>query len=168
MKKNWVIITATTFLLFAAAGCLFTGSGDRFHAKARKEWKENAIPEISRRILDQAWLTYEIGALKRVKTNEQADSENWLSDNLILMMNGEWIVYASVCSKEDARIHDIFIGRGSDGKWYYSTYHFCVRMLSLKAEDQPESLLEFNRTYYLREFDGHSNKCLSKTWPLEH
>ena len=81
------------------------------------------------------------------------------------MKNGDWIAYASRCSKEDWRIRDIFIGRATDGKWYYSTFHFCRGMLTLRVEDRPESLDKFITAYSLREFDGRSDECLKKTWP---
>jgi hypothetical protein len=84
------------------------------------------------------------------------------------MKNGDWILYRSICTKQDRRIHDIFIGRASDGKWYYSTYHFCIGLVTLMMMDQSENLPEFLKTYYLREFDGHSDKCLKKTWPTKN
>ena len=56
--------------------------------------------------------------------------------------------------------------RGSDGKWYYSTYHFCVEMIVLRDMlDQPENLAKFRNECALREFDGHSDACLETTWP---
>jgi len=84
---------------------------------------------------------------------------------MILMRNGDWLTYANVCRKEDGRIYDLFLARASDGRWYYSTYHFCVGMIVLKMEEQPEDLAGFAKTHYLRMFDGQSDECLQKTWP---
>jgi len=81
------------------------------------------------------------------------------------MRNGDWLAYANICQKEDHRIRDLFLGRGSDGRWYYSTYHFCIGMVVLKMEEQSDDLAGFAKTYYLRPFDGHSDKCLQETWP---
>jgi hypothetical protein len=81
------------------------------------------------------------------------------------MTNGEWMAYRNVCAKEEDRIADLVIGRGSDGKWYYSTFHFCIGMLNLRTMEQPESLPRFQTEYFLQEFDGHSDECLKKTWP---
>jgi hypothetical protein len=118
---------------------------------------------------DREWVTSEISSLKAKQTVPGQEHEAWLSPHLILMENGEWIAYASMCSKEDGRIHDIFIGRGSDGKWYYSTYHFCRQMIVLMMhsgmEGQRETLKGFAQMYHLREFDGRSDECLGKTWP---
>jgi hypothetical protein len=80
--------------------------------------------------------------------------------------NGEWLAYTNVCRKEDRHIHDLFLARGSDGRWYYSTYHFCIGMIVLRMEEQqPEDLAGFAKTYFLRTFDGQSDDCLQKTWP---
>ncbi len=87
---------------------------------------------------------------------------------IIVMTNGQWMAYRNVCAKEKEGIPDLFLGRGSDGRWYYSTYHFCIRMIVLKDMlGQPESLAQFVQEGFLREFDGHSDECLKKTWPLK-
>jgi hypothetical protein len=59
-------------------------------------------------------------------------------------------------------VHDIFIAKGSDGKWYYTDFHFCVRMMVLN--DQPASLAEFKHRYFLAEFDGVSDAALERSW----
>lgn len=86
---------------------------------------------------------------------------------LILMTNGEWMVYRSICRKENFWVRDLFLGRASDGRWYYSTYHFCINMCALgrMGEGQPSSLADFAQTYYLKPFDGRSDECLQSTWP---
>jgi hypothetical protein len=131
----------------------------------RRAWKESSIANISKRVGEARWPASELALLKKTSPGASGDYESWLSDRLILMENGEWLAYANTCRKEDSAIYDFFLGRGSDGQWYYSTYHFCKGMIVLKAEDQPKSLAEFAKTYYLRSFDGHSDECLQKTWP---
>lgn len=59
---------------------------------------------------------------------------------------------------------DIFIGHGSDGKWYYSTFHFCVEKCVLQMEPQPDSLAQLVNGYWLVPFDGKSDDCLKITW----
>ena len=83
----------------------------------------------------------------------------------MLVKNGDWIIYASRCHKQDPRVYDIFIGRASDGKWYYSSYHFCIGMFVLAFDGQPCDLPAFIKQYHLREFDGESDDALQKTWP---
>jgi hypothetical protein len=45
------------------------------------------------------------------------------------------------------------------------TYHFCIDMIVLSWDEQPEDLAAFAKKYYLRSFDGLSDQCLQKTWP---
>ncbi len=141
------------------------GQRDPLRSSARREWKETAIAGISARMADPAWANREMADLETRGAAISGDSDGWLSERLIVMRNGDWLAYASICRKEDSRIHDLFLGRGSDGQWYYSTYHFCNGMVVLRMEDQSENLAAFARAYYLRPFDGHSDECLRKTWP---
>ncbi len=163
MKKVAVIAGACAVFLAAAviiAAALFFPS-----ATARHGWKEKAIADISSRVADPTWVTNEVARLNRHGTNDPSDSDGWLSERLILMRNGDWLAYSSVCQKENRRIADLFIARGSDGRWYYSTFHFCKGMLDLKMEEESEDLPAFVKAYSLRSFDGHSDECLQKTWP---
>jgi hypothetical protein len=141
---------------------------------ARQHWKEQAIPTIARLSENPEWIGEEIRFLKNGSPvpNERLLAEPWLSDRLILMESGEWLVYKSHCHKEPPRnVRDICIAKGSDGKWYYTTCHFCVRMIALMMmqDDQPKDLVYFIRRYHFRQFDGQSNECLeeTKTFPDE-
>ena len=165
-KFKWVLFAAAILVVAVAAYAFISlRPADRLHAKPRKEWKDNAIPIVERKASDSAWVTNQIAALKATITAGRNSERDWMGDELLLMENGEWIVYASHCHKADQRIHDIFIGRASDGKWYYSTFHFCIRMYTLTFYERPPSLDRFIRDYSLREFDGRSDECLKKTWP---
>jgi hypothetical protein len=165
MKTKLAACVVAGLILLTAVSVFVARSQNPLHAPARKEWKEQALPEIARRATDAAWVAAETASLKAKLAQDPSDDSTWFSDRLILMKNGEWISYASKCSKEDSRIHDIFVGRASDGKWYYSTYHFCVGMLELRVEEQPDDLTHFIRDFFLREFDGRSDECLNLTWP---
>ena len=168
MTKKLAIAGAGMLLCTVATGLLILGGGPRLDSKARKQWKEKAIGAIAQRSSNPAWLQKEIDSL-RTKASTDREWDKWISEDLILMTNGEWMVYRNICAKEEGRIPDLFIGRGSDGKWYYSTYHFCIGMLVLKSMiDQPESLPRFRNDSYLCEFDGHSDECLKTTWPPRH
>jgi hypothetical protein len=169
MKVKVRILASVALLVVMAAGWLaLSGGPPRLNSKARRQWKDDAIRQISEKFSDRAWLTNEIQSL-RSKPATDSEWENWISSDLILMTNGDWVVYRNVCWKEPSHIPDLFLGRASDGKWYYSTFHFCIRMIVLKDMlGQPESLANFATNCYLREFDGHSDDCLKSTWPLEH
>lgn len=104
------------------------------------------------------------------KTDGRVLEEGWLTDKIILTGSGEWLVYMSHCSKaKPHNVKDIFLAKGSDGKWYYSTFHFCVGMVGLRGEQEtrPPDLKMFVHEYNLHEFDGKSDECLkeTKTWP---
>jgi len=158
----WVgsVIVLVIVILFATPAMM----GDsRLHSKARKEWKEKAIVDIKdRRRVGQA-ITNEIAALRAEST--RTDEGWWVGTNVLVMTNGEHLVYSQVCSKRNPNIHDLFIAHGSNGKWYYSTYHFCVGMVDLLIQECPGSLAAFTEKYFAREFDGKSDACLEKTWP---
>ncbi len=115
MKWKVAISVLTGLILLAAAGLFLTQNQDRLHAKARKGWKEQAVADITRRASDAAWLAAETNSLKAKAMQDPSDETKWFSDHVILMRNGEWLIYASKCSKEDRRIHDIFVARASDG-----------------------------------------------------
>jgi len=136
--------------------------------KERRDWKIAAIPEISGLAGDKEWISKEIALLNTPteQQNQRILAKRWLSDKMILMKSGEWFIYKSHCSKESPRnVRDIFITKGSDGKWYYTTCHFCVGMCSLRMmqEEPPQSLAFFIRRYHLEEFDGKSDECLKET-----
>lgn len=137
-------------------------------SKDRLNWKNTVIQEISRWDNDKKWISEQISKLKTKDT--QTDGW-WVADRLILMKDGEWLIYKSHCAKKAPHnIADIFIAKGSDGKWYYSTYHFCVDMFVLKYMNefgQSKNLKEFLSRYYLKTFDIKSDECLLKTWSPE-
>ncbi len=168
MKNKLAIAGGATLLCVVAVGLVGFAGGQQLNSKARKEWKGKAISEITQRASNAASFAKEIDLLK-TKPSVESEWDRWISEDLILMTNGEWMVYRNICAKEKGRIPDLFIGRASDGKWYYSTYHFCIGMIVLKTMmEQPESLAKFRDDCYLREFDGHSDECLKKTWPPKH
>ena len=160
--RRWLGIGCALALIvtLAIAWFPFDISGSR----GRREFKERAIAQIERRWNDKAWLEAEIA---RIKAKAGRHEGNWFSDELLLAKNGEWMVCQSVCPKEQNTTvkKDLFIGRGSDGKWYYSSFHFCVGKCVLEMEGwQPESLNEFVVAYCLEPFDGRSDDCFKPTW----
>lgn len=163
LRQTLLIFAGIAFLLFGALWVL--GNGNPI---ARAMWKNRAITQINALTANTNWMVAEREKMQAA-TNE-FDTPNfpdpWLSRNLIVMTNGEWLVYRNICRKQDFWIRDLFIARGSDGRWYYSTYHFCINMfvLGYMGKGQPGSLAEFSKDYFVEEFNGHSSKCLQKTW----
>ena len=89
----------------------------------------------------------------------------WAHDQVLLMTNGDYIVFASRHGTNNGFIDHLFLGHASDGRWLYSTYHFCNMMATVRSDDPPGSIAEFERRYSVREFDGKSDVCLQHTWP---
>jgi hypothetical protein len=164
--KKPLVIVIISILLLAVLGAVAFLQPPSLRSSARRAWKERSIADSAARVANASWPTNEFARLKPRSTNEPIDDASWLSDHIILTRKGEWLAYANSCQKQDGRIADIFLARGSDGHWYYSTYHFCVGMVVLRMEEQPEDLDTFAKTYFLQTFDGQSDDCLQKTWPL--
>jgi hypothetical protein len=160
-----LLIAAGVCGLLIAFGVWATGGRDPLRSRARRAWKQKAIAEIAARVADPKRLGIELGRLNAQARANPDEEGLWLSDRLMVMRKGDWLAYANICQKEDWRIHDLFLARGSDGQWYYSTYHFCIGMVVLRVEEQPDSLAGFVKAHYLRPFDGRSDECLQKTWP---
>ena len=136
--------------------------------RARLAWKEQAIPIIADMAYHPGRIGEEIAFLRNGTSGQDGRllAEPWLSDRMILMDSGEWLVYKSHCKKEAPRdVSDICIARGSDGQWYYTTVHFCVGMIALMMmqDEQPADLSSFIHRYHFRRFDGVSNECLKET-----
>jgi hypothetical protein len=167
MKKLLLIGVFVLAVVAGSIGFWYTTAlaGNKLDSKYRRVWKQKTLEEIAVRVANPDWPANEIARLQAGSASDRGVKESWLSDRMILMRDGEWLAYSAVCRKENRRIYDIFLARGSDGKWYYSTYHFCIDMVSLRGEEQPEDLNGFAREYYLSTFDGVSDECLRKTWP---
>ena len=114
--------------------------------------------KIARLADDAAW---------RGQETELAVGEVWATGNLIVMKNGDWIVCDGQFHNQVDGVSDIFIGKASDGRWYYSTYHFCINNITLHMEPQAADLDAFKTKYALHEFDGKSDDALKKTWPAQ-
>ena len=170
MKKKLLIVLGLVLLLsLALIAVLPSPMQRRLHALERKQWKGQAIARITSGSLNQGMISNEVALLQAEAANHSGDG--WIGTNALLMMNGEHLVYSHIDAKQDHRIHDLFLARGSDGKWYYSTFHFCINMITLRAEIAGEpkhgSIAEFVQTYSAKEFDGQSDECLKKTWPVK-
>jgi len=91
-------------------------------------------------------------------------AREWIHDHVLLMSNGEYLIYAFRHGFNDGTIDHLFLAHGSDGKWYYSTYHFCSHMAMIRSNNTPASIADFASRYSLRVFDGKSDECLTRTW----
>ena len=131
--------------------------------EARKLWKERTIEQLAESSRSSELIRRELDDLKGgPKPNVDF---GWTHENVLLMTNGEYIVYAHRHGANSGFVDHLFLGQGSDGRWLYSTYHFCNSMAMVGGEDAPGSIDEFAQRYSAREFDGESDECLQHTWP---
>lgn len=169
-KRRAAVVSAAVVLLLICAIAAMPWLLPKYGKIARRNWKNEAIPQISQWVNGTNWQVAQLGLLTNGVSSASVYEAGWLSDKMILMTNGEWLVYRSHCPKKSPRlVQDIFLAKGSNGKWYYSTFHFCVEMIGLRMEQEehPPSLAMFVHEYNLREFDGVSDECLKETdtWP---
>ncbi len=157
-KRRILLIVVACSLV--AGGVWIWRNHDPLRTPARRAWKNEAVEALR---IDLGEADY----LKRRFGEGPGYGDEWISGNAILFGDGSWMAYRAQCQKEKTRLHDIFIGRGSDGKWYYSDCHFCVGLIILMADGQPESLERFRDVYFLVEFDGVSDEALRQTWDRE-
>ncbi len=125
---------------------------DPHHSAERREWKDQAIIAIGNDLKDPD------------HPKKRREWDGWLTKSIIVCEDGSWLAYRSQCHKEDPKVHDIFVAKASDGRWYYSDFHFCVGAVVLEMRGQPESLERFKVGYLLAEFDGVSDAALAPTW----
>jgi hypothetical protein len=130
--------------------------------RARCSWKASALQTLGRTQMDDAEIRTEIDQIKRPTLNLNF---GWAHDHVILMTNGEYLVYEFWHGFNSGAVDHLFLARGTNGKWYYSTYHFCSHMTGISGEDPAGSISEFAKRYSVREFDGKSDECLKHTWP---
>jgi hypothetical protein len=153
------IVIGVIVLSLAALAVGIVIRPDRYHSSARRAWKNAKLIELR--------------SSKPVEARAASNGEEalfgieWIEDDVLRFANGEWIQYRSQCHKEDSAVYDIFLGRGSDGVWYYSTFHFCRNMVVLQMSHQPASLASFRTDFCLTAFDGTSDVCLMPTWPVQ-
>src|SRR5690349_19242961 len=111
--KRWLVRIFLIFLaLFAClvGSCFWVSNDNPFWLRNgwRKGWKNRAVADIAKRSDDSAGVAAEIARLKAGGGTRFA-SDSWLSSQMILMTNGDWMVYSNICRKQDFKISDLFI-----------------------------------------------------------
>ena len=130
--------------------------------RARNHWKTAVLRRLSETSISNEQILTE---LHQIRTPTDNLNFGWANEHVILMTNGQYLVYAWWHGANSGFVAHLFLAHGTDGKWYYSTYHFCNGMAGISADDPPGSIREFAARYSVREFDGRSDECLNHTWP---
>jgi hypothetical protein len=133
------------------------------HQRARAAWKTATLERLGGLSFTNGDI---MGELETLKASRGAgDRQQWTGERVLVMRNDEFLVFASRHGFNSGFVDHLFLAHGSDGRWYYSTYHFCNGMVGVISDDPPSSIAEFARAYSAREFDGKSDECLQHTWP---
>lgn len=133
------------------------------HQRARAEWKTATLARLAAVSFTNETVESEVRIIMaRMGVRDHVD---WTGETVLVMTNGEFLVYASRHGAKNGFVDHLFLARGSDGRWYYSTYHFCNNMVGVMSDDPPGSIAEFTSRYAARPFDGKSDVCLEHTWP---
>jgi hypothetical protein len=160
-----VVVVLTILLLIVAslAGVWWVAKQKAEHERA--QWKGPALERLAGLSITNEEIRRELAELKAGPTPNI--NRGWAHEQVLLMTNGEYIVYAYRHGANNGFVDDLFLAHCSDGRWLYSTFHFCNSMAMVRVDDPPGSVAEFAKTYSAREFDGKSDECLKKTWPLK-
>ena len=163
MKKRYLVIV-TVLLAVSLAGVLCVLGMRWARQRSIEKWNHAAIAAVSSLASDTNWIASQISTLHTQPIEDMSQS-GWMTNNLIVLKSEEWLIFTNACQKEDWRLQDMFIGKASDGKWYYTTYHFCIGMKVLPVMGQPENMQAFKTKYFVRWFNGAQEAVLTKTWP---
>ncbi len=161
-RKIWLWL-AGILLVLVAIFLVFLHYDKRSREKARAQWKDATLPRLDALAADTAAIGRELEDTKALGL--KFGGPQWIGDKVLAMTNGEYLIFASRHGFNNGFINHLFLAHGSNGKWLYSTYHFCNSMMMIAGEDPPGSIAEFSKRYAVREFDGKSDVCLEKTWP---
>jgi hypothetical protein len=150
LKALFITILSIAFILFA-----IWFSARRITEQKRTAWKGPALQRLTKLSITNEPIHTE---LQKLKT-----SSEWTSDHVLLMANGEYIIYEYRHGRNGYFPPHLFLGRASNGQWLYSSFHFCNNMNMIAFEPQPKSIADFAKKYFARPFDGKSDVCLKLT-----
>jgi len=110
-------------------------------ARDRAQWKRPTL----QRLAGLSTANEEIRrALDELKAGPKPNIDfEWVHDQVLLMTNGEYIIFAFRHGANNRFVDHLFLGHGSNGRWLYSTYHFCSMMAGVRGDDPPGSIAEF-------------------------
>src|SRR5882762_6057406 len=83
--------------------------------RARARWKDATLSRLAGLSFTNKEIVEE---LERARFSEGVgENRRWVSDNLLLMTNGEYVVYAFRHGFNSGFVDHLFLARGSDGRW---------------------------------------------------
>ena len=94
-KRRITIILAVGCVLAAGGTAALVARGDPLHAKARRDWKDQAIGKIERRLVDRQALQSQVDAIATAMAATRPTAGSWVGQGLLVMKNGDWITWRS-------------------------------------------------------------------------
>lgn len=155
-------------LVWVVAAVLFMGGtatigwllNVRNQSRRRAAWSRAAIQQVTGLSITNEPLRGELEELRA----GSGGRISWTSRHLLLMTNGEYLAFASFHGHNAGPPPHLLIAHGSDGRWYYSSYHFCNEMAAVLGDGPPGSIAEFVFRYFALPFDPVGGDCLASTW----
>ena len=138
-------LLAAVLVLFALLGGVWWFAKARAKARAelaRAQWKGPALERLASLTVTNEEILQE---LHQLRTPTPQLDFGWAHHHVLLMTNGEFIIYAFRHGANNGFVDHLFLGHGSDGRWLYSTYHFCSSMGVLGVTTLRDRLLNFQR-----------------------
>jgi hypothetical protein len=161
-KRRLILWIALPVVLLAALVALPVSYRWKWD-EARATWKTAALQRLATAATNQPGIAADFEQIRPEPDGSETDL--WTGEHVLLMANGEYLIYEFWHGSNSGYPDHLFLARSSDGRWFYSTYHFCNGMAGVRSDDQPASLKAFAETCAAREFDGKSDQCLEHTWP---
>jgi hypothetical protein len=161
--RRWLRGSLILLLVIVASVAGLWGLAKYKDQRARARWKEVALQRLAGLSFTNEEIRSELAELTESRIPNT--DPGWVHDRVLRMTNGESVVYLFWHGANNGFVDHLFLGHSSDGRWLYSTYHFCSSMAAVRADDPPGSIAEFAQRYSAHEFDGKSDVCLQHTWP---
>jgi len=106
----------------------------------RSRWKTTALEQLAGLSITNQMIREEF---EQLKSPTPGLNFGWTHQHVLLMTNGEYIIFEFWHGANNGAWDHLFLGHGSDGRWLYSTYHFCTSMAMLQSDKPPGSIGEF-------------------------
>ena len=160
-----VIVRLTILFVIVLAVMGVRSAVRRSHERARAKWKTGTLQRLAGLSITNEEIRRELNEIK-ARTSAKVPL-GWTHEHVLLMTNEEYLIYAMRHGRNDGSLDHLFLAHASDGRWLYSTFHFCNGMVAIMSDPPPGSTAEFQNRYAVREFDGKSDECLKHTWPVK-
>ena len=142
------ILLAVGFIFVGLLLLLLIGFGWMW--TERSIWKSGALSRLTTVEQSDPMVQAELQSMK--DPTSESGPWSWAGRYVVRMTNGEYLIYQYWHRR--GMVADLFLARGSNGRWYSGDYHFCNDMAVARFNPQPLSIAEFASKYALSEFEG--------------